>query len=69
MSNFYPKPTTSEIRGSANFTDLNGEGLDFAGEAAAFLAWTEPSDRVVISGSSDVTQLATIRGALLKLKE
>jgi hypothetical protein len=69
MSNFYPKPTTSEIRGSANFTDLNGEGLDFAGEAAAFLAWTEPSERVVISGSSDVTQLTTIRGALLKLKE
>jgi hypothetical protein len=24
MSNFYTKQTTSDIRGTANFTDLNG---------------------------------------------
>lgn len=69
MSNFYGKPTTSELRPTNSVTlDLNGEGLDFIGEHSAHLAWTEPSERIVISGSSDVTLLSGIRGALLSLK-
>lgn len=69
MSNFYGKPTTSELRPTNSVTlDLNGEGLDFLGEQTAHLAWTEPSERIVISGSSDVTLLSGLRGALLSLK-
>ena len=69
MSNFYGKATTSDLRSTVSLTqDLNGEGLDFTGELAARLAWTEPGERIVISGSSDVTLLSQIRGALLSLK-
>ncbi len=38
-------------------------------ESSVLLAWTEPQERVVINGSSDVTLLSSIRGALLRLKE
>jgi hypothetical protein len=69
MSNFYTKQTSSEIRQTLSATrDINGEGLDFLGENAAYLAWTEPSERIVINGSSDVTLLSAIRGAILSLK-
>lgn len=70
MSNFYGKPTTSELRiTESTYRDLNGEGLDLAAEGSARLSWGETTDRIVISGSSDVTLLSSVRGALLRLKE
>ena len=48
---------------------LDGEGLDLVAEGSARLSWGESTDRIVISGSSDVTLLSSIRGALLRLKE
>jgi hypothetical protein len=70
MSNFSAKPKTSEIRPTFSaLIDVNGEGLDQFAENAVMLSWTETHDRIVINGSSDVTLLSNIRGALLRLKE
>jgi hypothetical protein len=69
MSNPLGRPTTSELRSTFSFSqDINGEGIDFVASRGAALAWSEPADRLVISGASDVTLLTEIRGALLALR-
>jgi hypothetical protein len=69
MSNPLGRPTSSEIRSTYSFSQsMNIEALDLAAERAAVLAWSEPADQVVISGSTDVTLLTEIRGAILALK-
>jgi hypothetical protein len=68
----YGRPTTSDIRQSSqipsNRRDLNGDGLDISAERSAALTWTESSENIIISGSSDLTRLTGLRGAILKLK-
>ena len=64
----YGKPTTSEILKSGR-RDLNGDGLDFSAERSAVLSWNETPENIIISGSSDLTRLSGLRGAILKLKE
>lgn len=68
MSTSYGKPTTSEIIKSGR-RDLNGDGIDFNAERSALLSWSETSENIIISGSSDLTRLSGLRGAILKLKE
>lgn len=68
MSTSYGKQTTSEIVISGR-RDLNGDGLDINAERSALLTWSESTENVIISGSSDLTRLSGLRGAILKLKE
>jgi hypothetical protein len=68
MSNFYNKQTTSQIVSSVR-RDLNGEGIDLNAESSAFLSWEEPAQNIILSGSSDVTTVSGLRGAILKLKD
>lgn len=64
----YGRPTTSEIIKSGR-RDLNGDGIDINAEKAAFLSWSQNTDNIILSGSSDITRLSGLRGAILKLKE
>ena len=64
----YGRPTNSQIIQSSR-RDPNGDGLDVAAEKAINLAWSQSQDDLVISGSSDVSALSTVKGALLKLKQ
>lgn len=68
MSYSYGKPTTSDIIKSGR-RDLNGDGIDINAERAAYLSWSETSENVILSGSSDLTRLSGLRGAILKLKD
>lgn len=63
----YGRPTTSTIKSSVQ--DLNGERIDLSAEQAANLAWSASQENIVVSGSSDVTALSGLKGALLKLKQ
>jgi len=64
----YGRPTTSEIIKSGR-RDLNGDGIDTNAERTAFLSWSENSENLIVSGSSDLTRISGLRGAILKLKE
>lgn len=68
MSSSYGKITTSELVNTGR-RDLNGEGIDINAERAAQLAWSEATENIIISGSSDITRLSGLKGAILKLKE
>jgi hypothetical protein len=65
----FGQPTNSLIQNNTVRRDLNGEGLDLSADRAAFLAWSEPEQNIIIQGSSDFALLSTLRGAILKLKD